>query len=205
MIRPRATVRRRFLALVLIVIGPLAACSARTAAATPTTDPTVQVQLRADVRAVAAALAVDDLDRADAALQTLDADTAAARAAGRLDAAKLARIRAAAAILSADLDAMTDAPVSTVTVDPSPESTTRSAPSTVIVRSGPTVTVITTAPAPQPTGPGGDRRGQGAGQTGDVHQGTSTGHPNGNDRNDDNGNDNQGHGNAVGNQSDDQG
>jgi acetylglutamate kinase len=54
----------------------------------------VQAQLRNDLRILATAAAAHNVPAAQAALAALNADTAAAHAAGKLSASKLAQIRA---------------------------------------------------------------------------------------------------------------
>lgn len=120
-------------AMCVAAVGLLAGCGDGTDS--PTVDPGVQAQLRQDVRSLAEALAAAHLTRARSALIALNADTAAAYAAGKLDRAHLARIRAAAATLSQDLQRLSNTPAPTVTVAPKPA-----------------VTVTTTAAAPPVAG-----------------------------------------------------
>lgn len=123
-------------AVALAALSVLAGCSDGTSTPTGSIDPSVQDQLRQDVRSVAAALATHHLREASAALNALTADTAAASTAGKLSSTQLIRIRGAAATLAGDLERATSAPATTRTVSPTPA-----------------VTVTTTAPPPPPSQP----------------------------------------------------
>jgi hypothetical protein len=117
----RAQLRRWCGAMCLAAVASLAGCSNGTSGdgtTGPTIETSVQTQLRQDVRSLADALAADHLPQARTALAALDADAAAAYAAGKLDRDHLGRIRAAAAVLSRDLDHRTSTPAATVPVTP---------------------------------------------------------------------------------------
>lgn len=110
-------------ALVLVV---LAGCGSSGPPAT-SIDAAAQTHLRQDLHTVAKAIAGHHRARARAALAKLNADTAAAHAAGRVSDAKFADIQAAATSLATDLERRPHTPA-------------------------PTVTVTTSAPAPPPGG-----------------------------------------------------
>lgn len=83
----------------------------------------VQAQLRNDLRILATAAAAHNVPAAQAALAALNADTAAAHAAGKLSASKLAQIRAPAAAVAVDLTTATPSPTRTTTPTPTPTRT----------------------------------------------------------------------------------
>lgn len=148
-------------AVALAALSLLAGCSDGTSTPTGSIDPSVQDQLRQDVRSVAAALATHHLRQASAALNALTADTAAAHTAGKLSSTQLTRIRGATATLEDDLARATSAPATTRPVSPTPA-----------------VTVTTTAPLPAPSHPqpGSD---DGAGPGKDKGKDQDTGEDNG--------------------------
>jgi hypothetical protein len=154
----RAQVRRWCGAMCLAAVVSLAGCSNGTSgdgSTTSTVDPSVQTQLRQDVRSLADALAADHLAQARTALAALNADTAAAYAAGKLDRDHLGRIRAATAVLSRDLEQRSSTPAATVTVTPTP---------TVTVTADP-------PPPPPPKAEGRDDHGKDGGPAkGDDHE-----------------------------------
>jgi cell division septation protein DedD len=83
----------------------------------------VQAQLRNDLRILATAAAAHNVPAAQAALAAMNADTAAAHAAGKLSASKLAQIRAAAAAVAVDLTSATPSPTRTTPATPTPTPT----------------------------------------------------------------------------------
>jgi hypothetical protein len=88
-------------------------------------DLAVQNQLRQDIQNLAAAAAAHNTAGAQAALNALTADTAAARVAGKLSDTKLTQIRAAAAAIQTDL-ARPASPSTTVPRTPTPSPPTHS-------------------------------------------------------------------------------
>lgn len=168
-------------AVALAALSVLADCSVGTPTHAGSIDPSVQDQLRQDVRSVAAALATHHLREASAALNALTADTAAASTAGKLSSTQLTRIRGAAATLAGDLERATSAPATTRTVSPTPA-----------------VTVTTTAPPPPPSQPqpgsnGGAGPGKDKGKDQDTRKDTGKDNGPGKGKGADHGN---GHGNG---------
>lgn len=82
-------------------------------------DRATNTQLQQDVLALSQAVAAHDHPAEQAALAALNADLAAARAAGKLTDGKLGQIRAATARVQADLSATAAVPRATVTLTPS--------------------------------------------------------------------------------------
>jgi len=97
------------------VICFLAGCGSSAPPAT-SIDAAAQTQLRQDLHAVAKAIAGHHRARARAALAKLNADTAAAHAAGRVSDTRFADIQAAATSLATDLERHAHTPAPTVTV-----------------------------------------------------------------------------------------
>jgi hypothetical protein len=95
---------RRFCAAAALVGAMLlgSACGGRTTASAAI-DTAVQQQLRLDLLRLASAAAAHDSGAARAALETFNADTALAHAAGKVTDAKLAELRAAAGSVQTDL------------------------------------------------------------------------------------------------------
>ena len=83
-------------------------------------DRATNTQLQQDVLALSQAVAAHDHSAEQAALAALNADLAAARAAGKVTDGKLGQIRAAMARVQADLAEAAAVPQATVTLTPSP-------------------------------------------------------------------------------------
>lgn len=123
-------------AVLAIAVCVLTACGQSTMPTERSIDVAARAQLRHDLHALAAALAGHRLARAHAALDSLDADAAAAHVAGKISATKFAQIRAAERRLNTDLERLTNRPA-------------------------PTVTITSSAPAPADGGNGDDGKGHG--------------------------------------------
>lgn len=102
---------RTYASAAVAVAVALAGCGTGSAGG-DSPDVAVQQQLRQDMAALASAAAARHIRAAEQALANLDTDAAAAHAAGKLDAAHLGRIRAAAARVQIDLAGLAGTPTS---------------------------------------------------------------------------------------------
>ncbi len=109
--------RGSLLAVALAAALALAGC----APAAPAPDAAVSAQLEQTVLVISEAVAGDDWTAADRALEVLEGQVEAALAAGGLTAARADEIRAAIAVLRADVEAALDQPVETPSPTPSDE------------------------------------------------------------------------------------